>query len=136
MPDPEQLLAFLEESITYFERKLTGVDRDRYFADRDIRCILDKTANDIILSLVDLCEECLKLQGRRIPDTYRDTILACHEFLGDIILHVAPLVRCRNEMVHQYLKVNWQNILAVQQKLPTIRLFAAQFKQLPGMSSQ
>lgn len=130
MPDSAQLRAFLEESITYFEQKLAGVDRDRYFADRDIRCILDKTANDIILSLVDLCEECLKFHARRIPDTYRDTILACHEFLGDITLQVAPLVRYRNEMVHQYLKISWQNILAVKQKIPAVQLFAAELNKM------
>ena len=64
MPEVRQLLGFLDESILYFTRKLQGVDRDRYFADRDVRCILDKTANDIILCIVDLCEECLKLQRR------------------------------------------------------------------------
>jgi hypothetical protein len=33
------------------------------------------------------------------------------------------LTRHRNEMVHQYLKINWQNILAVKQKTDTIREF-------------
>jgi uncharacterized protein YutE (UPF0331/DUF86 family) len=130
MPDPRQLLAFLEETVSYFLNKAKGVDRDRYFADRDMRCILDKTANDIILCIVDLCEECLKIHQRQIPDTYRDTILACHEFLGDCVLPVAPLVRHRNEMVHQYLKVSWQNILAVKQKIHDIRTFATQLLEI------
>lgn len=119
-----RLMAFLTESLDYFELKLEGVDRDRYFADRDIRNILDKTINDIILCLIDLSEEVLKAKARAIPNTYRDTILSCHEFLGEIVLSVAPLVRHRNEMIHQYTRVNWQNIIAVKQKLGSIRAFA------------
>lgn len=130
MPDSERLLSFLEESLEYFEKKQTATDRDRYFADRDIRCILDKTINDIILCLIDLCEEILKRKKRSIPDTYRDTILSCHEFLGEIVLKIAPLVRYRNEMIHQYVKVNWQNIVAVKQKVSSIREFADKVREV------
>lgn len=129
MDKTTRLLTFLSDSLDYFLKKLDGVDRDRYFADRDVRCILDKTINDIVLCVVDLCEECLKENGRGIPDTYKDTVLACHEFLGDVVLAVAPLVKHRNEMVHQYLKVNWQNIVAVKQKLPVVKAFAAKVRE-------
>jgi uncharacterized protein YutE (UPF0331/DUF86 family) len=130
MPDSERLLSFLEESLEYFENKLTATDSDRYFADRDIRSILDKTINDIILCNVDVCEEMLKSKKRSIPDTYRDTILSCHEFLGDIVLTLAPLVRHRNEMVHQYIKINWQNITAVKLKVPNIREFSGKVREI------
>ncbi|MFH0788129.1 MAG: HepT-like ribonuclease domain-containing protein [Pseudomonadota bacterium] len=49
--------------------------------------------------------------------------MACYEFLGEAVLKVAPLVKHRNEMVHQYLKVSWQNIVTVKNKLPEIREF-------------
>lgn len=118
-----KLSSFLEETIGYFLAKVQEVDRDKYFADRDIRNILDKTINDIILCIVDLSEECLKENKRAIPDTYKDTVLACYEFLGGIVLKVAPLVKRRNEMVHQYLKINWQNIVVVKNKIPDIKSF-------------
>jgi uncharacterized protein YutE (UPF0331/DUF86 family) len=133
MNKTERLLVFLDESLIYFLAKAEGVDRDRYFADRDVRSILDKTINDIILCIVDLCEECLKARHRSIPDTYRDTILACHEFLGEIVLSLAPLVRHRNEMVHQYLKINWQNILAIRMKVPEIRVFSEMVRKGAGL---
>jgi hypothetical protein len=44
----KKLFLFLNESIEYFLQKLESVDKDIYFADRDIRSILDKTLNDII----------------------------------------------------------------------------------------
>jgi uncharacterized protein YutE (UPF0331/DUF86 family) len=119
-----RLFSFLDETVIYFLRKAEGVDRDRYFADRDIRSILDKSLNDIILCIVDIAEEILKKNRRSIPETYKDTILACHEFIGDITLKIAPLTKHRNETIHQYLKINWQNIITVTKKIDDIQSFA------------
>lgn len=126
----ERLFSFLDETIEYFLAKVQAVNKDKYFADRDSRNILDKTINDIILCVVDISEECLKKRKRSIPDTYKDTILACHEFLGDITLKVAPLTKHRNETIHQYLKVNWQNIITVKKKITDIQDFAAKAKAI------
>ncbi len=121
----ERLLSFLDETVEYFLKKIKDVDRDRYFADRDLRNILDKTINDMILSIVDISEELLRIKGRQIPDTYKDTILATYDIIGEISLKLAPLVKHRNELIHQYLKVNWQNILIVKEKIPFIKEFIA-----------
>lgn len=130
MDRSDRLVVFLTETVSYFLSKVEGVDRDRYFADRDIRNILDKTINDIILCMVDIAEECLKAKGRNIPDTYKDTILACHELLGEITIKVAPLVKRRNEAIHHYLKANWQNIVAVKTRIPEIKEFTDKAKTL------
>lgn len=132
----DHLFSFLNETIEYFLSRLEGVDRDRYFADRDKRNILDKSINDIILCLVDIAEECLKKNNRAIPDTYRDTILACHEFIGDIVLKIAPLVKHRNETIHQYLKINWQNIITVKERISDIRKYAEKTGSLFGEKSE
>ncbi|MFZ3071821.1 MAG: HepT-like ribonuclease domain-containing protein [Thermodesulfobacteriota bacterium] len=124
----ERLVAFLEETIVYFINKTEKIDMDRYFADRDSRNILDKTLNDAILCIVDIAEECLKKKSLAIPDTYKDTVLACYELLGEVALKIAPLTKHRNETIHQYLKVNWQNIVTVKKKIPDIREFAAKAK--------
>lgn len=126
----DKLLLFLTDTIDYFLRKIEGIDRDRYFADRDIRNILDKTINDIILCIVDISEEILKEHRRNIPETYKDTILACYEFIGDTVLKIAPLVKHRNETVHQYLKINWQNIITVKDRMSDIREFIEKTKSL------
>jgi len=125
-----RLVSFVSETIDYFLHKIEGVDRDRYFADRDIRNILDKSINDIILCIVDMSEEMLKGHKRNIPETYKDTILACYEFVGDITLKIAPLVKHRNETIHQYLKINWQNIITVKDRLPDIREFIEKTKEV------
>ncbi|MBI5235869.1 MAG: hypothetical protein HY886_06440 [Deltaproteobacteria bacterium] len=124
----ERLIAFLEETAVYFIVKAENIDRDRYFADRDSRNILDKTVNDLILSIVDIAEECLKNKKLSIPDTYKDTVLACHELLGEIVLRIAPLTKHRNETIHQYLKMNWQNVVTVKKNIPDVHEFAAKAK--------
>ena len=126
----KRLFAFLDEVLDYFLVRSEGIDKDHYFADRDKRNILDKSINDIILCLIDIAEECLKKNNRNIPDTYRDTILACHEFIGDIVLKIAPLVKHRNETIHQYLKVNWQNITVVKSKINEIKEFIEKTRKL------
>lgn len=124
----ERLISFLDETIEYFLKRADRIDRDRYFADRDSRNIMDKALNDLILCIVDISEECLKKKKLHIPDTYKDTVLACHELLGEIVLKVAPLTKHRNETIHQYLKINWQNIVTVKKKIPVIKEFAAKAK--------
>ena len=126
----KKLLSFLKETIQYFQNKIHGIDRDKYFADRDIRYILDKSINDIILCLIDLCEEVLKKHTREIPDTYKETVLTCYEFLGDIVYKIAPLVKHRNETIHQYLKINWQNIITVKNKIPEIEVFYKKVEEI------
>ena len=126
----KKLIEYLSETIEYFLQKIQNVDKDLYFANRDIRYILDKSINDIILCIVDICEEILKINKRSIPDTYKDTILACYEFIGDLALKLAPLAKCRNEIVHQYLKINWQNIQIVYNKITEIQEFIKKIKDI------
>lgn len=132
MPDKkiQNLFSFMDETIDYFLSRIEMVDRDRYFADRDKRNILDKSINDIILCIVDISEECLKKNRRGIPSTYRDTILACHEFTGEIVLKIAPLVKHRNEAIHNYLRINWQNITVVKNKIEDIKKFVEKMKDI------
>lgn len=49
--------------------------------------------------------------------------MACYELLGDIALKIAPLVKHCNETIYQYLKVNWQNIVAVKTRTADIEKF-------------
>ncbi|WP_353683297.1 hypothetical protein V4D30_05325 [Thermodesulfovibrio sp. 3907-1M] len=65
-----------------------------------------------------------------IPDTYKETVFACHEFMGDIVYKIAPLTKHRNEAIHQYLKINWQNIITVKNKIPEIEAFYNKAKEI------
>jgi hypothetical protein len=39
-------------------------------------------------------------------------------------------VKHRNETIHQYLKINWQNIITVKDRLPDIREFIERAKEV------
>jgi hypothetical protein len=70
---------------------------------------------------------------KRLKRGYKEhprLILACYEFVGDIALKIAPLVKHRNETIHQYLKINWQNIITVKDRLPDIREFIERAKEV------
>ena len=63
-------------------------------------------------------------------DRDKRNIRACHEYIGDIVLKISPLVKHRNETIHQYLKVNWQNIVIVKSKMDAVREFAEKMRKL------
>lgn len=109
--------------IPHFTERKKTISRDIYIADQDSQNIMDKDVDIIILGLVDICENILKLNKRQIPAHYKDRILACHEFLGQVVFSVAPLTKNRNEVVHKYLEQNWKNIVTVWSKLENIKAF-------------
>jgi uncharacterized protein YutE (UPF0331/DUF86 family) len=49
-----------------------------------------------------------------VPKTYKEIILSTYEFIGDSALKIAPLVTCRNEAIHGYLKLNWENVKIIR----------------------
>jgi len=71
----KKLIDYLSETIEYFLQKIQNVNEDLYFANRDIRYILDKSINDIILCIVDICEEILKINKSFISEVLAKLLL-------------------------------------------------------------
>lgn len=111
-----EIIAFLKEEILYFKTKSKGATYDKFISDKDLRKILNATLNEIVLATVDLAGECLRKSQKRIPNTYREIILSTRELLGDIALKAAPLVKLRNETIHEYMNINWKNIQYLRAK--------------------
>lgn len=104
------IIDFLKDEIRYFREKSENLTYEEYSSNRDVKKILNATVNDIVLAVVDLAGEALKKKRRRVPDTYKDIILASREIVGDVALKAAPLAKMRNETIHEYMNVNWKNI--------------------------
>ncbi len=109
-----QIMDFLKEETDYFKEKSAGLTYEEYSSNKDLKKILNSTLNDIVLAVVDLAGEILKKARKKVPNTYRDIILASRSVIGDIALKVAPLAKLRNETIHEYLNVNWKNIQFVR----------------------
>jgi len=102
---------------------LQNPTQEAYTADQILRRAVDKSLDDIILACVDLAALLLRIKKRTIPKTYKEIILATHEFIGALALKIAPLTSCRNETIHQYMKLNWENIKTVRNAKEDILLF-------------
>lgn len=103
---------------------LDSTDRKVYFSEQIIRKAIDKTLNDIILACIDLTTVFLRIKKRVVPKNYRDIILSSHEFVGDLSYKIAPLIKCRNEAIHGYLKINWENVKVIKNAKDDILSYA------------
>jgi hypothetical protein len=119
----QKLIHFIGRTNNYFILKLNRTDSERYHTDRDIRCILDKTASDIITAMCYLSAELLKLSNRDIPTNYRDTMLACHDIVGPVVQRLSEISRRRNELVHDFMDSGWANIEYVRVRLDDMEKF-------------
>jgi uncharacterized protein YutE (UPF0331/DUF86 family) len=109
-----ELEAFIISEIDIFMKMLQNTDREVYIKDQILRRAIDKSLNDIILATVDIAANFLKIKKRVTPKTYKEIILATYEFLGDLSYKITPLVKCRNEAIHGYLKINWENVKVIK----------------------
>lgn len=109
-----ELRTFLISETDFFEKTLQNADKEVYSKDPILKRAIDKSLNDIILAAVDLSANFLRLKKRALPKTYRDIVLATYEFVGDSATKMAALIKCRNETIHDYLKLNWENVKTVK----------------------
>ncbi len=105
-------LDFLEAELNdYLQfKKLT---REEYFKARDKRRNVERWIENIINSTVDISKIILTAEGIRIPDTYREIVLAL-SFIEELKTikpeKVSGWVRFRNIVAHEYLDIKWNSI--------------------------
>lgn len=110
----KELKEFIEQELDIFMGMLKETTLEVYRDNQILRRAIDKSLNDIVLACVDMAAFFLRAKKRVLPKTYKEIILATHEFIGDKALKIAPLVACRNETIHGYLKLNWENVKVVK----------------------
>jgi uncharacterized protein YutE (UPF0331/DUF86 family) len=127
-----QIEKFIKNEIEFFQTITNDMDRELYISNPILRRAVDKSLNDIILAIVDLSMNILRFKKRNIPKTYKDIILVTFEFTGDIVYKIAPLTRCRNETIHGYMNINWENVKAVRNSINEILLFVEKLMNSVG----
>lgn len=126
----ERIAEFIMEETTFFEETVRNLDKESYIANPILRRAVDKSINDIILALVDISMNLLRVKKRTLPKTYKQIILSTFEFVGDVVYKVAPLVKCRNETIHNYMNINWENVKTIKNSLNEIRQFVEKVRTL------
>jgi hypothetical protein len=93
------------------------VNCDKYCLDRRIRRILDKKMNQIILSIIEMEEEFLRKHEGLKPEIFGAAALACHGFPDHVVLKNSPIVKRRNEVIHEYRETSWQSIITARNRI-------------------
>ncbi len=119
----KEIEAFINQEVDLFLKMLQNTTIEVYSAEPILRRAIDKSLNDIVLASVDLAAILLRIKRRVIPKTYKEIILSTYEFIGDITLKIAPLVACRNDTIHGYLKLSWNNVKTIRNAKDDILLY-------------
>ena len=126
----KELEIFITSEIDIFTKMLQNADKETYTKDPILKRAIDKSLNDIILATVDLTANFLRIKKRVVPGTYKEIMLSAYEFAGDLATKMASLTKCRNETIHGYLKLNWENVKTVKNSKDDILAYVNKVKEL------
>ena len=104
-------------------------DRDRSEFDQDpyLRDIVERNLEIAAQCCIDISHRIISLEGARKPVDYYDAILNMGE-LGvlpaEFARHLAPLAGFRNILVHEYVRVDWDEVYRALHRLEDLERFA------------
>lgn len=105
-------LDFLEIELRDYP-KFTKLSAAEYRDDIDKRRNVERWVENIINSSIDISKVILTLEGRNLPDNYKDIVLsisAVKELEIDSPEPLSRWVRFRNIISHEYLDIRWATI--------------------------
>lgn len=105
-------LDFLEAEIRDYP-KFLNLSADEYRDDIDKRRNVERWVENIINSSIDISKVILTLEGRNLPDNYKDIVLSVSAVKELGISSAEPLsrwVKFRNIISHEYLDIRWASI--------------------------
>jgi uncharacterized protein YutE (UPF0331/DUF86 family) len=105
-------------------------DRDRIEFDQDpyLRDIVERNLEIAAQCCIDISHRIISLEGARKPVDYYDAILSMGE-LGvlpaEFARHLPPLAGFRNILVHEYVRLDWDQVVRALHRLEDLERFAA-----------
>ena len=102
---------FLKNELADKELYLS-VDYSEYLKNRRFRRELERWAENILVSIIDISKIILTLEQVEIPDTYRkivENIQVVPDF-KNISKEIGRFIPLRNIIVHEYLDIKWPRI--------------------------
>ncbi len=112
--------------------------RDEYTGNRDRRRNIERLAENVVNSTIDIAKIVLSSRDLPVPDTYRDVVLQ----LGTagildppLVQRLVEMIRLRNVLAHQYLDIRWTSLRNFIDGAPLIMgQFAAGMERLLARS--
>ncbi len=115
----EDLRQKLLRHLRFFESELGDSDRFArltkadYLGDNDRRRSIERWAENVINSVIDLAKIALTIERIPIGDSYREIVESLgevKEFSGLDMRQIASWTRLRNILAHEYLDVRWRSL--------------------------
>ena len=105
-------IRFISEELKEFEDEYAGRTRQEYQADRKLQKLIDRTVENILTALIEVCGTFLAERGGA-ADSYAEVLQACAGQLGFQQREqeqLAALAMIRNRLAHRYLNFRWQAV--------------------------
>jgi uncharacterized protein YutE (UPF0331/DUF86 family) len=105
-------LSFLEEELKDYS-KFKKLTHHEYMSNIDKRRNVERWVENIINSSIDVSKVILTIEGKNIPDSYKEIVLSLSLIKGLKFNTAEPLsrwVRLRNIISHEYLDIRWFSI--------------------------
>ena len=105
--------------LRFFESELGDADRfvrltkADYLSDNDRRRSVERWAENLINSIIDVAKIVLTIERIPLGDSYREIVESLglvKEFSGFDMKQIASWVRLRNVLAHEYLDVRWRSL--------------------------
>jgi len=104
-----------------------------YSDDRDKRRNVERWTENIINSSIDIAKAILILEGKNLPDNYKEIVLAVStikELEIDSADQLSRWVKFRNILAHEYLDIKWTSIKKfIAETEPLYRTFLDKAKE-------
>ncbi len=113
-----ETVQFITREMKEFEDEYAQVTWEEYQRDSKTQKLIDRTVENILNAFVEVCGTILAEEGKS-ADNYSDTIRSAAEMLGskpDEARAMAKLAVHRNRLVHRYLNMKWQAIIAYKEQ--------------------
>ena len=105
-------LRFISEEMTEFQDDYAPKNRSEYEADRKLQKLIDRTVENILTALIEVCGTFLT-QQEIYAESYADVLRKSAQNLGlnsEDQESLAKLAFVRNRLAHRYLNFRWQAI--------------------------
>lgn len=117
----ERIAAFLEAELEDAPQ-YTGVSKDRYLTDRNLRRAMERWVENLVNASIDVAKMVLASEGLPPPQTYRETLgnLAAIPGFADIAAELATNARLRNAGAHAYLDMRFSEVSRVAEQATSL----------------
>lgn len=119
----EETAQFITKEMKEFDDEYSTLSWDEYQRDSKTQKIVDRTVENILNALIEVCGTFLSEKGMS-AENYAATLKMAAEQIGfgrEESLELAKLSLHRNRLVHRYLNMKWEAIKAYKQETALIK---------------